>query len=123
MKRQTWTTIFALALAAGCTSPPPQPETPIVSAQRGGDLYRDNCNACHTAQVHWREKRLVRSWDDLLFQVSRWQAIGGLAWSREEVADVAAYLNSVFYDMPCPVTGCRGGGVTQATAKPGSSPR
>ena len=84
----------------------------MVSADRGGDLYRDSCNACHTAQVHWREKRLVRTWDDLLYQVARWQGIADLRWSQEEVADVAAYLNAVFYDVPCPVPGCRGSGVT-----------
>jgi mono/diheme cytochrome c family protein len=105
--------ICALALGAGCTSPPPgEPAQQVSSPQRGGDLYRDNCNACHTAQVHWREKRLVRTWDDLLFQVSRWQAISGQAWSQEEIADVAGYLNGVFYDLPCPTPGCRGSGVT-----------
>jgi mono/diheme cytochrome c family protein len=113
-----WITVCTLALAAACASPPPeQPATPIVSAQRGGDLYRDNCNACHTAQVHWREKRLVRSWDDLLFQVSRWQAIAGQGWSRDEIADVAAYLNGVFYDLPCPTSGCRGSGVTESAQR------
>jgi hypothetical protein len=33
-------------------------------------------------------------------------------WSREEIADTAAYLNAVFYDLPCPVAGCRGSGLT-----------
>jgi mono/diheme cytochrome c family protein len=100
MKHQAWITIFALALAAGCTSPPPQAEASAISAERGGELYRDNCNACHTAQVHWRDKRLVKTWDDLRYQVSRWQRISGQSWSREEIDDVAAYLNRVFYDLP-----------------------
>jgi hypothetical protein len=109
--------LCAVALAAGCASPP-QPSPPMVSADRGGDLYRDNCNACHTAQVHWREKRQVRTWDDLLFQVTRWQRIADLRWSQEEVADVAAYLNAVFYDLPCPAAGCRGRGVTETKGSP-----
>jgi len=90
----------------------------MVSAERGGDLYRDNCNTCHTAQMHWREKRLVRSWDDLLFQVTRWEGISSLGWSQDEIADVAAYLNTLFYDLPCPIAGCRGSGVTEAQALP-----
>jgi hypothetical protein len=96
--------VCALALLAGCAAPAEKPPAPDML--RGGDLYRAYCNACHTAQVHWREKRLVRSWDDLVFQVSRWQRIAGLEWSREEVNDVAAYLNQLFYDLPCPQTGC-----------------
>jgi mono/diheme cytochrome c family protein len=86
----------------------------MVNAGRGGDLYRDKCNACHTAQVHWRDKRLVQSWDDLLYQVTRWEDVSSLGWSRDEVADVAAYLNAVFYNLPCDVPGCRGSGVTRA---------
>ncbi|HET7764225.1 MAG TPA: hypothetical protein VFK92_03975 [Burkholderiales bacterium] len=104
-------------LLAGCALPPKQPSAAMVSPDRGGNLYADNCNACHTAQVHWREKRLVRTWDDLLFQVTRWQRIADLGWSQEEVADVAAYLNAVFYDLPCPTAGCRGSGVTDAGAR------
>jgi mono/diheme cytochrome c family protein len=96
-----WLTICVLA--AGCASPP---EQPAVSPDRGGDLYGDSCNACHTAQIHWRDKRVVRTWDDLRYQVSRWQKISGLNWSGEEINDVAAYLNQVFYDLPCPRPGC-----------------
>jgi hypothetical protein len=113
MKKLLWSLLCVVALAVGCASPPPEtPTQPIVNADRGGALYRNECNACHTAQVHWREKRLVRTWDDLTFQVSRWQGIAGLAWTREDIADTAAYLNAIFYDLPCPVAGCRGSGVT-----------
>jgi hypothetical protein len=75
---------------------------------RGGELYRMHCSACHTAQVHWREQRLVRSWDDLRYQVARWQRVAGQNWSREEIDDVAAYLNRAFYEAPCPLPGCGG---------------
>jgi hypothetical protein len=110
--------LFLCALAlAGCALPPDRPAPGVVSADRGGDLYRDSCNACHTAQVHWRDKRLVRTWDDLLFQVTRWQRVANLGWSQEEVADVSAYLNAVFYDLPCPTAGCRGSGVTDAGSR------
>lgn len=113
MKKNLGPFLCALALAAGCASPPPErPAQPVANADRGGALYRNECNACHTAQLHWREKRLVRTWDDLLFQVSRWQGIAGLAWTREDITDTAAYLNALFYDLPCPVAGCRGSGLT-----------
>jgi hypothetical protein len=101
---------LALALAAGCAAPADKSSPPDQA--HGGELYRTTCIVCHTAQVHWREKRLVRTWDDLTFQVSRWQGIAGLAWTREDIADTAAYLNAIFYDLPCPVAGCRGSGVT-----------
>jgi mono/diheme cytochrome c family protein len=92
--------LFILALAAGCAAPPQQGSTLAVSADRGGDLYQDYCNACHTAQVHWRDKRLVRTRDDLRYQIARWQRISGQNWSREEIDDVAAYLNREFYGLP-----------------------
>lgn len=101
----------ALALLAGCGAPASQPELPqrfSADMMRGGDLYRTHCIACHTAQVHWREKTLVHSWNDLRYQVSRWQRIAGQNWSREEIDDVAAYLNQIFYQTPCPVRGCGG---------------
>ena len=103
--------ICALALVAGCGAPPGAPEPRRADMLRGSELYSTYCIACHTAQVHWRDKRLVQSWDDLRYQVSRWQKIAGQDWSREDIDDVAAYLNGVFYGLPCPLPGCRGSGV------------
>ena len=75
---------------------------------RGELLYGTACAACHTTQAHWRDKRVVRSWGDLIYQVTRWQQVAGQSWSAEEVADVAAYLNRRFYGLPCPTPGCTG---------------
>jgi mono/diheme cytochrome c family protein len=99
-----------LAIFAGCGALSGQAGEVRAGADvvRGGEFYRTYCGACHTAQVHWREKRLVKSWDDLRYQVMRWQRIAGQNWSREEIDDVAAYLNTIFYGVPCPLPGCTG---------------
>jgi mono/diheme cytochrome c family protein len=97
-------------LASGCTAPASAPESkPMADMLHGGELYSSYCIACHTAQVHWREQRLVKSWDDLRYQVSRWEKIAGQDWSREDIDDVSAYLNRLFYDVPCQLPGCGGG--------------
>ena len=100
----------ALAILAGCGAFLGSESREQASADmlRGGELYRMHCSACHTAQVHWREQRLVRSWDDLRYQVARWQRVAGQSWSREEIDDVAAYLNRAFYEVRCPLSGCGG---------------
>jgi mono/diheme cytochrome c family protein len=117
---------LALALLAACGAPAAKPELPQrteADMMRGGELYRTYCSACHTAQVHWREKSLVHSWNDLRYQVSRWQRIAGQNWSREEIEDVAAYLNQLFYQAPCPAPGCggprAGGNGEHQVAQPG----
>ena len=76
--------------------------------QRGRLLYETHCVACHTTQAHWRDKHIVRSWADLLYQVARMQKNAGQDWSSSEIGDVAAYLNEQFYKMPCPTQGCEG---------------
>jgi ketosteroid isomerase-like protein len=87
-----------------------KPEAPAIAAdvQRGRLLYETHCIACHTTQAHWRDKHIVRSWADLLYQVTRMQNNAGQEWSMTEIIDVAAYLNELFYKTPCPVAGCRG---------------
>jgi mono/diheme cytochrome c family protein len=67
------------------------------SETRGELLYSTHCVACHTTEIHWREKRLVKNISSLRFQVNRWQATIGLNWTKEEIADVAVYLNSTYY--------------------------
>jgi len=95
----------ALVLAQGCTSAPAESGA-ITDAQRGSLLYDTACGACHTTQPHWRERRIVTSWDELLRQVTGWQSIAGQNWNAEDVRDVAAFLNRRFYRLPCPVAGC-----------------
>lgn len=99
---------FLLALLAACTTGAPESSGPAADAARGQLLYETACAACHTTQAHWREKRVVRSWGDLVYQVTRWQQAAGQSWSADQVADVAAYLNRRFYGLPCPTPGCLG---------------
>ena len=102
--------ILALALLlGGCTTGATrEPAGPMADAARGQLLYEAACAACHTTQAHWRDKRVVRSWGDLVYQVTRWQQTAGQNWSADEVADVAAYLNRRFYGLSCPTPGCLG---------------
>ena len=79
-----------------------------ADVQRGRLLYETHCVACHTTQAHWRDKHIVRSWADLLYQVARMERNAGQDWSSAEIGDVAAYLNEQFYKMPCPTQGCEG---------------
>jgi mono/diheme cytochrome c family protein len=64
---------------------------------RGELLYSTHCIACHTTQVHWRDKKLATDWNSLKVQVRRWQAVAALGWSEEDVLDVTRHLNERFY--------------------------
>jgi len=73
-----------------------------LARSRGELLYATHCIACHTTEVHWREKRLATDWASLLQQVRRWAANAGLGWSDAEVDEVARYLNSTLYRYSAP---------------------
>ena len=78
-------------------------QVPTTSApSRGELLYTTHCIACHTTQVHWRDRRLATDFTSLVAQVGRWQNNTGLAWSSEEILDVARYLNATIYHVPDP---------------------
>lgn len=110
--------LAAMTLAAalsGCTGTGFAPEDAKaqlaarpLDVQRGQLLYETHCIACHTTQAHWRDNSVVGAWSDVLAQVDRWQKTSGQQWGPSEVGDVAAYLNAVYYKMPCPVPGCQG---------------
>lgn len=89
----------SLCRPAACRPPAPA-TTASADAQRGQLLYEAACVECHSTQAHWRDKRLVRDWPGLVHQVTRWQAIAGQNWRREEVEDVAEYLDRRFYKLP-----------------------
>lgn len=73
-------------------------DTPVMrDPSRGELLYATHCIACHTADIHWRDKRLVVDRTSLRAQVRRWQAISGLGWDDDDVAQVSRYLDALHY--------------------------
>jgi len=71
---------------------------PSAQAQSRGELlYSTHCIACHTTQMHWRDKKQATDWYSLKAQVRAWQATARLEWSEDDVAEVARYLNERFY--------------------------
>jgi mono/diheme cytochrome c family protein len=73
---------------------------PTRDATRGELLYVTHCNACHSAQVHWRGKKLATDWTSLESEVRRWQGASKLGWSHEDITEVARYLNALYYHYP-----------------------
>ena len=71
-----------------------------VPASRGELLYATHCIACHTKQVHWRDRRVVTDSASLTAEVARWQKNTGLEWNSEDVQEVARYLNATVYQLP-----------------------
>jgi mono/diheme cytochrome c family protein len=85
---------------------------------RGELLYSTHCIACHSREIHWRQKKLATDWASLEAQVRRWAGNAGLGWSDEEIADVARYLNAVDYRFAAPsVTGFGHGDLTRSIAR------
>ena len=85
-----------------CGNPADAGAQPMLDATRGELLYSTHCIACHSTQVHWREKKLATDWKSLQSQVSRWQGIAGLGWTGEDIAEVTRYLNALHYHYPAP---------------------
>lgn len=91
--------IFAVLLA--CLGIPAaanaQPSKDVV---RGELLYTTHCITCHSAEVHWRDKKIAKDLIGLNAQVRRWQGVAGLKWSDDDIAEVARYLNASHYHFP-----------------------
>jgi mono/diheme cytochrome c family protein len=91
---------------------------PAAPAGRGELLYSTHCIACHSRELHWRQKKLATDWASLSVQVRRWAGNAGLGWSDEEIADVTRYLNAVHYRFAAPsVTGSGRGNFTRSIAQ------
>ncbi|SEB24377.1 cytochrome C [Variovorax sp. YR216] len=75
---------------------------PVAAQSRGELLYTSSCVACHTTQIHWRDRRMAKDWDSLQAQVARWQAVGSLGWSDEDITAVTQYLNESYYGFKSP---------------------
>lgn len=86
----------ALALANTARAEPAS----VHVAGRGEMLYSLHCIACHTKEIHWRDKGAVRDWPTLQVEVDRWQRIGRLGWDNADVVETARYLNRLHYRFP-----------------------
>ncbi|HTT07277.1 MAG TPA: cytochrome c [Gammaproteobacteria bacterium] len=89
-------------LVVSLATPAVAGEQPKRDARRGELLYSTQCVACHSAQVHWREKKLATDWISLQAQVRRWQKSSGAGWSNEDITEVVQYLNTLYYHYPVP---------------------
>jgi mono/diheme cytochrome c family protein len=106
-----------LACLAACALPAASAQ-PAAPAARGELLYSTHCIACHSREIHWRQKKLATDWASLIVQVRRWAGNGGLGWSEEEIGDVARYLNAVHYRFAAPsVTGSGRDALTRSIAQ------
>ena len=91
--------MFLAVLAAGLASGPAAAQaTPVPG--RGELLYATHCIACHTEQLHWRDRRTASSWPRLKEEVRRWQAAARLGGSEADILDVARHLNETIYHLP-----------------------
>jgi mono/diheme cytochrome c family protein len=86
--------IAALWLPAGVLA-----QSPAATQSRGELLYTTHCIACHTSEIHWRDKSRVTDWSSLRAQVNRWQGEAKLGWSDADIMDVARYLNQLHYRL------------------------
>jgi mono/diheme cytochrome c family protein len=93
---------------------------PALAGEQDGQLLYDTyCISCHTTQVHWRQNRLATDWLALKGQIDRWQTNIGQNWTRQQIDDVANYLNGQFYKFD-PASESR---TEQKPAVPASAPR
>jgi len=89
---------LVLVLCAGVTTGAVAQDK--VARPRGELLYSTFCVACHTTQMHWRDKRVAADLPGLRAQVRRWQGNIGQSWSDADIEEVVNHLNRVYYKFP-----------------------
>lgn len=75
---------------------------PMPDSVRGELLYKTHCIACHTTEVHWRDRRVAKDWQSLLSEVRLWQKTANLDWREKDIIDVTQYLNTEHYHFAGP---------------------
>jgi mono/diheme cytochrome c family protein len=90
--------LLALFILFG--SPTDSNAQPLRDISRGELLYSTHCNACHSSQIHWRDKKLATDWASLRAEVRHWQKFSGLGWNDGDIDAVARYLNALYYHYP-----------------------
>lgn len=75
--------------------------------ERGKSLHDDNCIECHVSiqggdgsGIYTRADRRIDSLPALRTQVKRCKNSMGVSWPEDQIDDVVAYLNSMYYKFP-----------------------
>ena len=92
-----WAGALALTVSSSTWS---QDSIRVVS--RGEMLYSLHCVACHSKEIHWRDKALAKDWPTLVAEVDRWQKIGHQGWDKADIIETARYVNRLHYRFPEP---------------------
>jgi mono/diheme cytochrome c family protein len=87
----------AIALALAVAALPAAAQ----DAARGKLLYETHCGTCHYERVHQRarERSRVQTLADLRDEVARRAALSGQAFTLEDLADIAEYLDESHYRL------------------------
>ncbi len=89
-----------LALAVWCAAAGTAAAQDRAPQARGELLYSTFCVACHTTQMHWRDKRIATDLPGLRTQVMRWQGNIGQNWEQKDIDEVTNHLNRTYYKFP-----------------------
>ncbi len=76
-------------------------QTYAQDAGRGRELYDTFCGGCHYVRVHDRDRAhsLVHTTAELREQVTRYAAQTGHRFTREDIEDLVAYLDTSHYHL------------------------
>ena len=93
----------ALGLALSAQADPFQGADP----GKGKTLADKSCVECHSSkvpedpgQIYKRSDRRIKSATQLLQRVTACTQAASVYWSKEDIRNVAAYLNQAFYKFP-----------------------
>lgn len=92
-----WLVAAFLAASSGSWGPTQAQTVAPGEVSRGEMLYTTHCIACHTAQVHWRERKVAQDWTGLVAAVHRWQGNANLGWNDGDIDEVARFLDARYY--------------------------
>ena len=85
--------IFAAVIASA--------STPAYGQQRdlvrGMYLYENHCTECHTSVVHVQKEPKATNLEEIEAFIRRWVEYKELPWSEDEILDVRAHLNALYY--------------------------
>jgi len=91
--RRAFGLVAMLTLAAGSAV------AQMPDASRGKSLYATHCGGCHYERLHERprERSIVHSLAELRNEVANRAALTGRPFTREDLDDIAEYLNRSHY--------------------------